>query len=139
MTMTLPDFGRDLDTGNGDIDPFGREVIGIEALAQALAARLETPAGSLPDDDEGEYGYDLAEEIGEALTAEQRAAIPGRVRLELEEDERVDRVQVQVIALTEDTVRLSIRVEPVLLGPFRFVVEIGKAATVVLSTTPEEP
>lgn len=134
MTTTAPDFGRDLDTSTGDIDPFGREVTGIPALAQALAARLETETGTLVDDEDGDYGFDIFSLASEGLTQDAIAAIPDRIKAELEEDERVARVDVTVTQITAETMRLAVRVIASAGPTFDFVLAIDKVAGKVLAT-----
>lgn len=133
MSTTAPDFGRDLDTSTGDIDPFGREVTGLPALAQALAARLETPTGTLIDDDDGDYGYDLSGLLGEGMTPDEIAAIPGRVQAELEEDERVARATVKVVRQTSESMQLTVAVVASAGPVFDLVLSIDLVAGKILA------
>lgn len=134
MSTTAPDFGRDLDTSTGDIDPFGREVTGLPALAQALAARLETPTGTLIDDDDGDYGFDLSGLLSEGMTPDEIAAIPGRIQAEIEEDERVGRAIVKVARQTSESLQLAVAIVAASGPTFDLVLAIDLVAGKILVT-----
>lgn len=132
---TAPDFGSDL-FNDGDLDPFGREVSGFEGLAQALLRRLDTPANTLPDDDDGDYGYDLSLLLSEGMTDDELAAVGPRVEYEFGQDERVHRSTVKASLFNRNEIRLNCFIVP-RNGetPFTLVLAIGDVAK-VLSITP---
>lgn len=81
-------FGSDLSCAD-DITPDAAELAGNDPLlvAQAAYRRLITPRGSLPDD--LDYGFDVRGLCGKPLTRQQLTEIPGRVRAELQKDDRI--------------------------------------------------
>lgn len=134
MTTSAPDYGMDLSCTT-DIDPRMVEVSGLEGFAQALARRLDTPASTLVDDDDGTYGYDLALLLSLGLTRDERALIPARIEGQFLEDERTRSVAVDVQVLTDSEIRLFCRVVAVDLGPFSFVLAIDKVGRKLLNIT----
>lgn len=129
MTTTAPDFGLDLSCIE-DLDPRGVEVTGIEALSQALMRRLDTPSGSLIDDEDGDYGLELVAELSGGSTPEALASLPKRIAGQFAEDERVASAEVVAAspASALDRIECSILVVPVGVGPFRMVLAIGSVA-----------
>lgn len=136
MTTTAPDFGLDL-SGTDDLDPLMREVTGLEALAQALVRRLDTETGTLLDDEDGDYGYDLTEQLGEGMTPDELAAIPGRVENQFRADERVSDAKVKATLSTIERVDLACRIVPYGAGPFTFTLQITDVAKTILNVQPE--
>ena len=99
--MTTPRAGYGTDTWClGSIQP-GRLVHGRMVVVQAIYRRLNTPRGTLrglddpngTDENEGEneanYGFDVANFVGQIGYPAVLVAIPGRVRAEIQKDERV--------------------------------------------------
>lgn len=131
--MTEPvDFGLDL-FNDGDLDPLGRTVTGFEALAQALLRRLDTPTGTLPDDVEGDYGYDLSQLLSEGMTDAELASVGPRVEHEFQQDERVWTAKVVATLLNRNSIQLRCSIVPRELGPFTFVLAISDVAKTILT------
>jgi len=85
----------------------GRFTTGRMTVALALYRRLITPRGSLwsvddDDDEEANYGFDVAGYIGKVGTTTAINALPGLVRGELMKDDRVRDINVTVTT-TEGT------------------------------------
>ena len=125
----MTDIGTDLYCIS-DLDPAGRTVSGPEALAQAIARRLQTPRGALAAiGDDPDYGLDLrdyvGDDVGAAIEAEVEAEVEAAVRAECLKDERVRDVDVTVavsgraltvglrVASTQGAVRLVLAVSAV--------------------------
>jgi phage baseplate assembly protein W len=91
--MATPDFGLDLDTafigpdGEASISPMFDLTSGRTLLAQAIANRLSTPRGQLPDDPA--YGYDLRDALNDSLTATGLFALQSAIVSECKKDERI--------------------------------------------------
>jgi hypothetical protein len=132
--MTLPvDWGEDL-FNDGDIAPVDRIVSGFEALAQALLRRLDTPAGSLPDDDDGDYGYDITLLLSDGMTESDLNAVAARVEHEFAQDERVVSAKVTgKINLSAMSIHLTCAIVARDRGPFSFVLAISDVAKTILS------
>lgn len=128
------DFGLDL-WNDGDLDPFGRTTTGFEALAQALLRRLDTPTGSLPDDEDGDYGYDLSALLSEGMTDSDLAAVASRVEHEFGQDERVGPGNAKVVGtlLNRSSITLKCTIRPRDAGPFTFVLAISDVAKTILT------
>lgn len=76
----------------------GRFVTGPRLVAEAAYRRLTTPRGMLRGAEEEEvYGLDLADLIGSATTAADKATWPGRIAAELKKDERIETVSVSIV------------------------------------------
>ena len=129
-----PDFGLYISCAD-DIDPIMREVNGFDALAQALARRLDTPRGTLIDDPD--YGYDLAQLVSRGMTADELAAIPSSISDEFQKDECVASVETKVLFYSTGVLKLTFHVRAA-DGPFRFTVEIADARALVLDIQPGE-
>lgn len=80
---------RDVDPNVEEIDPFS--TLGI---AQSTLRRLDTPRGSLPDDDD--YGLALRDFVNVGMTATEVASLAGRIRNEVVKDDRIDTATVTV-------------------------------------------
>lgn len=96
----MTDFGVDLSSAD-DLDET-RTVSGVELVAQDAVWRLKTPTsmGILEADAPG-YGFDLLEAIGSVATADDAAALPGRIAAELKDDERILDVTATVVRTGE--------------------------------------
>lgn len=117
-TASADAFGRDLSCLD-DVDETAREVEGDEALAQAWARRLDTPRGSL-DEDDPDYGTDCRSFLHRKMEAAEIASIPGQIRSELLKDERTLDVTVRLISFEADTL-LECELDGFTAeGPFRF-------------------
>ena len=121
----MTDIGTDLYCIS-DLDPAGRTVSGPEALAQAIARRLQTPRGALAAiGDDPDYGLDLRDYVGDDVGAAIEAEVEAAVRAECLKDERVRDVDVTVavsgraltvglrVASTQGAVRLVLAVSAV--------------------------
>jgi hypothetical protein len=115
-------FGLDLSSLD-DVDET-REVTGIELVAQDAVWRLKTPrAMGILEGDAPDYGFDLLEAIGSAVTPEDAASLPDRIRAELTKEERILTVSATVTASTDGpstTFNIMIRCETA-EGPFELV------------------
>ncbi len=113
-----------------DLDPAGRTVSGIEALAQALARRLQTPRGALAAiGDDRDYGTDLRDYVGEDTGVGATAEIEASVRAECLKDERVRDVDVTAV-IRDRALTVSLRVAST-AGVVRLVLAVS-AVTVEL-------
>lgn len=128
----MVEFGTDLSTPDAlDIDPMGRTVSGLEALAQALARRFVTRRGSLKN--APAYGYDLRLLLADALTAGDIAAAETRCLEQLRADERVDDARVSLtFNQTTERLRLEARVTTA-EGPFRLVLDVSEVTAKILA------
>lgn len=96
-----------------------------QILAEAILRRLDCPRGGLPDDPN--YGYDVRGDLNRGMTTDEIRALAGRIRNEVEKDDRVDSVVVTVTpSSTGDSLAISIRVTPVdaSLGVFKLLVAV---------------
>ena len=98
----------------------GRFVSGKMAVALALYRRLITPRGTLAgiedDDDEGNYGLDIAAYIGAVGNRTAMQALPPLVRGELLKDDRVRDVSVVATETrnADGTIALLLEIDVVL-------------------------
>lgn len=123
------DLGTDLYCIS-DLDPAGRTVSGIEALAQALARRLQTPRGALAAiGDDPDYGTDLRDYVGEDTGVGATAEIEAAVRAECLKDERVRDVEATA-AIADRALTVGVRTTSP-AGSLRFVLAVS-AVTVDL-------
>jgi len=111
------DFG-----GVVDLDPAMPVVAGRLCLAQALARRLTTPAGSLLGDPN--YGYDTRLLLNAPFNA---AFVEARITDECLKDERVEDVDVTVsFDRTTSTVTVAIVVTPSADAVFEFTLNVSQ-------------
>jgi len=100
----------------------GRFSTGARLVAEAAYRRLTTPRGTLRGgEDEANYGLDLTELIGSTNPAELAVSLPGRIRVELEKDERIDSVEVSIASSTTSGGLTSFSIEIIAItsdGPF---------------------
>lgn len=121
-------YGSDISTFP-DLDPSFSLLSGPRVVGEAIARRLTTPPGSLPDS--SAYGYDVRQllelELDEADLAEARAAIARQV----EAEERVLGADGIEVFLVDE--RLSVRVQLVLAeGPFALTLQVSALSTSLL-------
>lgn len=124
------DYGREMSCT--DSIHTGRFVSGALIVGQACYRRLRTPRGTLRDDPS--YGLDLRQFIGSTDTRKLEASLPGRIRAELEKDERIESVDVDILTATTTSgdVSFAITIEAVTsLGPFTLQV-LASSVTVEL-------
>lgn len=79
----------------------GRTVTGARLLAEAYFRRLTTNRGELLDDPN--YGLGLSSLLNSAMTATELASIPGRIRNELDKDDRGKREALRVVVRRSTT------------------------------------
>lgn len=104
------EYGTDWDCVS-DIDEYGTTVSGPEAVAQAIARRLQTPPGGLIDDPT--YGYDLRALLNRTLTRAEQQDVRASVEAQCLLDERVDSADVEIDLDGEE---LTVTVSPELAG-----------------------
>ena len=126
-------YGSDISC-DSDVDPLVREVNGFTtlALAEALVRRLDTPRGSLPDDDD--YGIDLRGLLNRGSVAADIQQLAGQIRAELAKDDRVDTLTVTVAPSSTGTVlRVEVAVQPVdaEIGGFTLTLSASSASVLL--------
>jgi hypothetical protein len=107
----MTDYGLDVSTYPDGLDvSFAWQASSVGMLGQALARRLETPAGGLPYDPE--YGFDVRALLGDGFNARNIPAISALVAAELAKDERVADVEVESTSIQAfgQSYRLALRV-----------------------------
>lgn len=93
------DYGRDTSC-MGSLRT-GRFVTGARLVAESVYRRLTTPRGMLRGGEaELIFGIDLTDLIGDTNPRVVAATLPGRVRSEIEKDERILSVDVTVLETT---------------------------------------
>lgn len=118
MAVTTTTFGKD--TSCTTSLKSGRFVSGVRLVAEAAYRRLTTPRGMLRGgEEEANYGLDLAALIGSTASRSVAAALPGRIDAELRKDERIQKVDVTVLATGGKlaTYHITIKCETA-AGPF---------------------
>lgn len=111
-----------------DVDAFSPE-----AVSQALARRLQTPRGSLVQDDPN-YGRDVRAYLNRGLAVQDLRELEGEVRLEAAKDDRVSDVQVSVALPTLSTLTIALKIypaDPRTGGPFDLTLAVTSAEVVV--------
>ncbi len=129
----MTDLGRDVSCT--DSIRTGRFVTGARLVGEACYRRLTTPRGMLRGGEEEEnYGLDLTELVGTTNIDSAAASLPGRIRAELEKDERVASVSVDVLVSKDGPASIftiTIEVQTLAVGPFTLVL-LASAVTVEL-------
>jgi hypothetical protein len=127
-------FGSDLSCVD-DITSDAAELSGSDPLlvAQAAYRRLITARGALPDD--ADYGLDVRGMFGKALTRQAQIEIPGRVRAELEKDDRIvpETLQITITptgGLAHADFDLDVQGETA-LGPFSLTLALTDAGALL--------
>lgn len=96
----MSDFGRD--TSFTDSLRTGRFASGPRLVAEAAYRRLTTRRGWLRGGEEEQfYGIDISELCGNTNPKAAAASLPARIRAELEKDERIEKVDVDVLVTFE--------------------------------------
>jgi hypothetical protein len=83
------------------------------AIAEAILRRLDCPRGALPDD--ADYGIDLRSMCNRGITADEERALGGKIRAEVEKDDRIVAAVVRVTSTTstsEEALTVQIVVTP---------------------------
>lgn len=130
----MTDFGRDVLCIDSPLT--GRFASGVRVLAQRCYHRLITPRGMLKGGpDEGDFGLDLASEVGGMTSAAQQAALPSRIENELRKDPQVESVAVSVSWSTDSdstsSAEVTVAVESA-AGPFEFVLAVDAVSARIL-------
>lgn len=123
-------YGSDISC-DSDVDAGMAELPGDSTLllAQAIARRLDTPRGSLPDDPG--YGISLRSMLNVGTTT--TSGIAGRIRGEIVKDDRVSTATVSVTPGTAlDSLTVVIRVTPADVGEtFTMTLAVTSSATLL--------
>lgn len=101
-------------------------------LALALVRRLDCPRGSMPDDPH--YGMDLRAYLNRGSTTQEIRTLAGRIRGELEKDDRVQSVVVQVTPdSTGRTLAVAIKITAVdpSVGGFDLILAVTSADVLI--------
>jgi len=139
-------YGTDISTYPG----VGRKLLLVserDNLAQALTRRLETPWGWLarfkdptaPDYERwAEYGYDCRFLLEAKFTPAQTLAFQTEIKVELEKDDRITRVDVDLSPPTPSDARMTvvIRVLPKSGGPFKMIIDVTAAGITLAQIQP---
>ncbi len=126
-------FGRELSCT--DELRTGRFVTGPRLVAEACYRRLTTARGTLRgSEDDQNYGLDLADFIGSTNPRAAEASLPARIRNELTKDQRVESVDVGVLATTDAglvtfTITISVHTAE---GPFTLQVGVDDVTVSLL-------
>lgn len=125
----MSDFGTDL-SSYPDLD-LGALITGPRVLLEALARRLTTPPGTLPEDPE--YGYDARQLINGTYSPRDLAREERRAAAQCEMDERVLAADVRMhLVFATGQVTLTVRAMTA-SGPFSLTLDISQAAVVLTS------
>lgn len=130
------DFGRDMSctTALGT----GRFATGARLVAEAAYRRLTTSRGTLRGgEEEQNYGLNLTELIGSTSTKSDAGSLPGRIRSELEKDERITFVDVTV-TIAKDGPATSFLVAisaETSAGPFTLKLSVDEVSVELLGIT----
>lgn len=123
----------DLDPTMATVDPFS-----VDAVAQAIVRRWDTPRGSLPVDgrDAGDYGLSLREHLNRGTTDRDLRAMETRLATEAAKDDRIAAIKVGVVATYSGSIvslRVTATVRPVdpRVGGFRLVLSVTSSAVVI--------
>lgn len=96
MSNTTSTFGRDVSCT--DSLRTGRFATGLRLVAEACYRRLTTPRGMLRgSEEEQNYGLNLMSLVGSVKAQSDTVSLPGRIRAELEKDERIETVAVDIL------------------------------------------
>jgi hypothetical protein len=132
-------YGTDTWCGGGLLT--GRTARGVMSVALALYRRLITPRGTLrgvaDEDDELNYGFDMASYVGKVGYEVSINALPGLVRGELMKDDRVLDVVATVTPVDngDGTIDLLVEVDVVLQDEgdeFAMTMSVDDAGTELL-------
>ncbi len=105
---------------------------GWRNLGNALARRLETPQGSMPDDPN--YGFDVRDYLNGGFTAPQIGQIRASSAAECLKDPRVQSVDIDFTWIAaSSSIRVVLTVETA-DGPFTFVLDVSALTVEMLDT-----
>jgi hypothetical protein len=136
MANTTTNFGRDISCA--DALRTGRFATKARLVGEAAYRRLTTPRGMLRGgEEEQNYGLDLTELIGSTSTKADAAALPGRIRAELQKDDRIESVDVTVTEVTEGpSTSFVVAIEATTgAGPFTLTVGVDEVSVELLGLT----
>lgn len=94
---TTTDYGADITTwadgeqSSPDLDPSFRAITGQRVVSEAVARRLCTPRGSMPDDPNA--GFDLRRLVHAKMDSHRTLQLKTSIEREAEKDERVFRAR----------------------------------------------
>jgi hypothetical protein len=128
-------FGTDIDVIS-DLPASFVLADGPRNLANAIARRLDTPAGALIGiGDDADYGFDIRSRLNADLTMVELQALIGQVERECLKDERV---QAAAVAPSYSFAAYALALDITLTtaaGPYRLVLGIGTASVDVLDAS----
>lgn len=109
-----------------EVDPFS--ALGI---AQAVARRLCTARGTLPDDEE--YGLDVRGYLNRGVPTIELRDFAGQIRLEVLKDDRVEDAQVEVTSPESTSLTVSIHLTPYdySVQPFSLTLAVTSSAVLL--------
>ena len=122
----MTDYGTDVSTfvdPEGDLDPYFGLIAGPRVVAEAVARRLCTPAGSL--DDDRDAGLDLLTFLN-LPSSVSTSEIASMVQIECEKDERVYAADVRAVRSGE-ALSLTVALTLVDSSQFSLVFDISGA------------
>lgn len=139
--MATTDYGRDLSCT--DKISSVRYASGARLVAEAAYRRLITPRGMLRGgDEEADYGLDLVDLVGSVRATADAASLPGRIRNELEKDDRIVTGTVDVdVTVTEDGAKgrlFNVRIEAQTgAGPFTLTLDVSAVSVALVGLEAE--
>jgi hypothetical protein len=130
-------YGTDLSCTT-DLDPQLAEVDpqSPQAIVEAVIRRYTTPRGSLPDDEDGNYGLDVRAHCNRGMTQVDLRALAGALQGEAQKDDRVLKANVSITAdARARTLELSVRIIPADLRTRAFGFTFAVTSAEVLKVT----
>lgn len=138
--MTQPDFGQDTSCTT-ELRP-GTRVSGARLVGEAAYRRLTTVRGTLRGgEDEANYGDDLSNLIGTVQSDNDAAAVPARVKNELQKDDRIDvqntTIEATVVRDAGAIVSIGIVIDAqTSAGPFTLTLSVSAVGVELVGLTP---
>lgn len=112
---------------------------GPRLVGEAAFRRLSTPRGTLRGgEDEALYGEDLSNLVGTVQSDNDAAAVPARVKNELEKEDRIETLDVAATLEKvggKTTIRIAI-VAHTGSGPFTLTVRVSEFGVELVGLTP---
>jgi hypothetical protein len=137
MATNEPDWGTDLDWSD-DLEPNALLCSGTKLLGQAAFHAITTPRGACLDSPD--RGIDIRDFLHHGMTPEERAEVPGLIRQELVDDERINEVEVSFTESFDGSGGIQwefrILITPNTAGPFELVCAIEDAVPQILAIKP---
>jgi hypothetical protein len=131
--MPTPDFGIDISTFP-DLDTSFTTITGFRVLAEAIARRFITPAGTLHRDPD--YGFDVRALLNEKFTPADLYIWKRMMEAQAEEDERVRSADITLtLGADNRSIRIHCAIET-MQGPFSMVLNVGQVRVELLEVTP---